>query len=145
MKKFLAVLFMATLTVWSVSAKDVITMDMNKLPLVARNFINQHFTRPQISYIKIDSEFLSKKYEVVLSNRTKIEFNGNGEWEEVDGNRNDLPLTIIPEHIKTYVNAQYPGTTYRKIERDRGEVEIKLSNHLSLTFDKKGQLIDIDD
>ena len=45
MKKFLAVLFMATLTVWSVSAKDVITMDMNKLPLVARNFINQHFTQ----------------------------------------------------------------------------------------------------
>ena len=145
MKKILIVMVMVTLAVLRVSAKDVITMDVKELPLVSRNFINQHFTRPQISYIKIETEFLSKKYEVVLSNRIKIEFEGNGEWEEVDGNRNDLPQTIIPEYIKAYVNAQYPGTTYRKIERDRGEIEVELSNHLSLTFNKKGQLIDIDD
>ena len=79
MKKFLALLFMAFLTIQATFAGDVITQDAKQLPLVARNFINRHFTRPQISYIKIDSEFLSKKYEVVLSDRTKIEFDGDGE------------------------------------------------------------------
>ena len=145
MKKFLALLFMAFLTIQATFAGDVITQDAKQLPLVARNFINRHFTRPQISYIKIDSEFLSKKYEVVLSDRTKIEFNGDGEWEEVDGKRNNIPTTIIPAHIKQYVEANYPGVSFTKIERDRGEVEVELTNHLSLTFNKKGQLIDIDD
>ena len=145
MKKFLALLFMAFLTIQATFAGDVITQDVKQLPLVARNFINRHFTRPQISYIKIDSEFLSKKYEVVLSDRTKIEFDGDGEWEEVDGKRNNIPTTIIPAHIKQYVKANYPGVSFTKIERDRGEVEVELTNRLSLTFNKKGQLIDIDD
>lgn len=145
MKKFLALLFMAFLTIQATFAGDVITQDAKQLPLVARNFINRHFTRPQISYIKIDSEFLSKKYEVVLSDRTKIEFNGDGEWEEVDDKRNNIPTTIIPAHIKQYVEANYPGVSFTKIERDRGEVEVELTNRLSLTFNKKGQLIDIDD
>lgn len=145
MKKFLALLFMAFLTIQATFAGDVITQDAKQLPLVARNFINRHFTRPQFSYIKIDSEFLSKKYEVVLSDRTKIEFNGDGEWEEVDGKRNNIPTTIIPAHIKQYVEANYPGVSFTKIERDRGEVEVELTNRLSLTFNKKGQLIDIDD
>ncbi len=145
MKKFLALLFMAFLTIQATFAGDVITQDAKQLPLVARNFINRHFTRPQISYIKIDSEFLSKKYEVVLSDRTKIEFDGDGEWEEVDGKRNNIPTTIIPAHIKQYVEANYPGVSFTKIERDRGEVEVELTNRLSLTFNKKGQLIDIDD
>lgn len=145
MKKFLALLFMAFLTIQATFAGDVITQDAKQLPLVARNFINRHFTRPQISYIKIDSEFLSKKYEVVLSDRTKIEFDGDGEWEEVDGKRNNIPATIIPAHIKQYVEANYPGVSFTKIERDRGEVEVELTNRLSLTFNKKGQLIDIDD
>lgn len=145
MKKFLALLFMAFLTIQATFAGDVITQDAKQLPLVARNFINRHFTRPQISYIKIDSEFLSKKYEVVLSDRTKIESDGDGEWEEVDGKRNNIPTTIIPAHIKQYVEANYPGVSFTKIERDRGEVEVELTNRLSLTFNKKGQLIDIDD
>ena len=145
MKKFLALLFMAFLTIQATFPGDVITQDAKQLPLVARNFINRHFTRPQISYIKIDSEFLSKKYEVVLSDRTKIEFDGDGEWEEVDGKRNNIPTTIIPAHIKQYVEANYPGVSFTKIERDRGEVEVELTNRLSLTFNKKGQLIDIDD
>ena len=145
MKKFLALLFMAFLTIQATFAGDVITQDAKQLPLVARNFINRHFTRPQISYIKIDSEFLSKKYEVVLSDRTKIEFDGDGEWEEVDGKRNNIPTTIIPAHIKQYVEANYPGVSFTKIERDRGEVEVELTNRLSLTFNKNGQLIDIDD
>lgn len=136
---------MAFLTLQTTFAGDVITQDAKQLPLVARNFINRHFTRPQISYIKIDSEFLSKKYEVVLSDRTKIEFDGDGEWEEVDGKRNNIPTTIIPAHIKQYVEANYPGVSFTKIERDRGEVEVELTNRLSLTFNKKGQLIDIDD
>ena len=145
MKKILAILLVAFATVQMTFARDVITQDIKQLPLPARNFINQHFSNPKISYIKIDSEFLSKKYEVVLTDRTKLEFDSNGEWEEVDCRRDTLPSTIVPAHIKAYVEANYEGVMFNKIERDRGEIEVELSNRLSLTFNAKGQLIDIDD
>ena len=145
MKKISTVLIAFLLATQAAPARDVITMDAKQLPLTARNFIYRHFSKPKISFIKIESEFLSKKYEVMLTNRTKIEFDSNGEWEEVDCKHDTLPVTIVPAHIKQFVEAQYPGVTYRKIERDRGEVEVELSNRLSLIFNKKGQLIDIDD
>ena len=64
MKKILSVLVMAIVAIQFAFAGDVITKDINQLPLSARNFINQHFTKPQVAHIKIDSEVLSKKYEV---------------------------------------------------------------------------------
>lgn len=145
MKKMIAFLMVMVLTVQLGFARDVITMDPKELPAAAQTFLKQYFGNRQISYIKVESEFLSKKYEVVMTDRTKIEFDGKGNWEEVDCKRAELPQTLVPAYIQQYVNAQYPGVIYHKIERDRGEVEVELSNRLSLKFNKKGQLIDIDD
>lgn len=84
MKKILSILVLAIVAVQFAFAGDVITKDAKDLPLNARNFINQYFSKPQISYIKIDSEFLSKKYEVTLTDRTEIDFDKKGNWTEVD-------------------------------------------------------------
>ena len=74
MKKIFFLFLMAIVTVQFALAGDVITKDINQLPLTARNFINQHFTKPQVAHIKIDSEILSKKYEVLLTNGTEIDY-----------------------------------------------------------------------
>ena len=47
MKKILSLLVMAIVAIQFSFAGDVITKDMNQLPLPARNFINRHFTKPQ--------------------------------------------------------------------------------------------------
>lgn len=145
MKKIIVALVAMMVTMQVSFARDVITMNPKELPAAAQTFLKQYFGDKQISYIKVESEFFSKKYEVVMTDRTKIEFDGKGNWEEVDGKRNVLPLELIPLYVREFVDAQYPGVTYHKIERDRGEVEVELSNHLGLTFNKNGQLIDIDD
>ena len=65
MKKVLSILVLALIAVQFAFAGDVITRDAKQLPLTARNFINQYFTKPQISHIKIETGMLgSKKYEV---------------------------------------------------------------------------------
>ena len=46
MKKILSLLVLAIVAVQFSFAKDVITKDMNQLPLPARNFINGNFTKP---------------------------------------------------------------------------------------------------
>lgn len=145
MKKMIAFLLMVVAVVQVGRARDVITMNPKELPAAAQAFLKQHFADRQVSYIKVESEFLSKKYEVVMTDRTKVEFDGKGNWEEVDCKRGELPMALVPDYVRHFVNAQYPGVVCHKIERDRGEVEVELSNRLSLTFDKKGRLIDIDD
>ena len=49
MKKVLSILVLVLATVQMAFAGDVITRDAKQLPLTARNFINQYFTKPQIS------------------------------------------------------------------------------------------------
>ena len=70
MKKVLSILVLALVAVQFAFAGDVITQDTKQLPLTARNFINQYFSKPHISHIKIESEILqTKKYEVLLTDR----------------------------------------------------------------------------
>ncbi len=145
MKKMIAFLTVMMMTIQVGLARDVITMNPKELPAAAQTFLKQYFSDKQISYIKVDNEFLLKRYEVVMTDRTKIEFNNKGNWEEIDCKQDTLPQNLVPAHIQQFVNAQYPGAIYHKIERDRGEVEVKLNNRLSLTFNKKGELINIDD
>ena len=75
MKKILSILVLAIAAVQFAFAGDIITKDAMKLPLPARNFINRHFSNPQISHIKIENEILqTKKYDVLLTNATEIDF-----------------------------------------------------------------------
>ncbi|NDV83966.1 PepSY-like domain-containing protein [Bacteroides sp. 51] len=146
MKKILSLVVMALIAIQFTSAKDVVTKDEMQLPLAARNFINQHFTKPQISYIKIESELLKgKKYEAVLTSGVEIEFDSKGEWTDVDCKRGTVPASIIPEYVKEYVKTNFSGQTITQIERDRHGIEVELNNDLSIKFDKKGQLRELDD
>lgn len=145
MKKILSILVLAIVAVQFAFAGDVITQDVNQLPLNARNFINQHFSKPQISHIKIDSEILqSKKYEVLLTNRTEIDFDSKGNWLEVDCKKSAVPGSLIPVSVKDYVKKNFPNTIINKIERKGKGLEVELSNDYSLKFNKKGQFVSMD-
>ena len=74
MKKILSILVLAIAAVQFAFAGDIITKDAMKLPLPARNFINRHFSNPQISHIKIENEILqTKKYDVLLTNAGAVD------------------------------------------------------------------------
>ena len=145
LKKVLSILVLAIVAVQFAFAGDVITKDVKELPLTARNFINQYFSKPQISYIKIDSEFLSKKYEVTLTDRTEIDFDKKGNWMEVDCKKNAVPAALIPASVKDYVKANFPNEIITKIERKSTGIEVELANDFSLKFNKKGQFVSLDD
>lgn len=146
MKKVLSILVLAIVAVQFAFAGDVITQDAKQLPLTARNFINQYFTKPQISHIKIDSEMLkSKKYEVLLTDRTELDFDSNGNWTEVDCHKAAVPAALVPAHVKAYMKTNFPREMVTKIKRERGGVEVEMGNDLSLKFNKKGNFVKMDD
>ena len=135
MKKVLSILVLALVAVQFAFAGDVITQDAKQLPLTARNFINQYFSKPHISHIKIESEILqTKKYEVLLTDRT-----------EIDCKKSAVPEALIPVPVKEYVKANFPREIITKIERGRTGVEIELGNDYSLKFNKKGKFVSMDD
>lgn len=47
--------------------------------------------------------FFSKEYKVYLANGTKVEFDGDGSWKEIDGNRNTIPTGFVSAKITNYV------------------------------------------
>ena len=129
MKKVLSILVLVLATVQMAFAGDVITRDAKQLPLTARNFINQYFTKPQISHIKIETGILgSKSYEVLLTDRTEIDFDSNGNWTDVDCKKAAVPAALIPASVKEYVKMNFPQEIITKIERGRSGVEVELAN-----------------
>lgn len=102
------------------------------------------FKNKQVVYVNQDG-ILLKTFDVVFNDATKIEFDGKGQWKEVDMNTQAVPEFFIPASIQNYVKANYPGTIITCIDVERGLKEIKLSNGLELKFNSWDQLIEIDD
>lgn len=147
MKKILSLFVLAIVAVQFAFAGDVITKDLNQLPLPARNFINKHFVKPQVAHIKIDKDMMeAKKYEVVLANGTEIDFDSKGNWEEVSSKKGSVPASVVPEFASSYLKAHnFANERVTKIERSRKGTEIELSTGLSFKFDKKGNFVKADD
>ena len=140
MKKILSLLVLAIVAVQFSWAADVITKDMN--------FINRHFTKPEVSHIKIDKEMLeATKYEVLLTDGTEIEFDSKGNWEEVSARKGQvIPASIVPNFAVDYLKAHnFAAEGVTKVERDRKGYEVELSTGVSFKFDKKGKFVKADD
>ena len=142
MKNIVSVILIALGT--SVFAQDQI-VTFNQLPKKGQNFISKYFQKGQVSTVVLDNDYISKDYDVVLTNGTKIEFDGKGNWKEVDGKRNAIPTTFIPQSILNYVNKSFPNTKIIKIEKNRFSYDVELTNGLDLEFDSKGNFVRIDD
>ncbi len=146
MKNVLSILLFTLLSLQFACAKDVIPQDEKRLPENARNFIEKFFPKAEISYIKIDKDILEPaKYEVLLTDRKEIQFDKNGNWTEIDCQKEAVPASVIPENIAAYVKQHFPNEIITQIERKGRYTEIELSNDLSLKFNKNGKLIEIDD
>lgn len=125
-------------------ADDDKPIQVSQIPQPAQQFIKQHFADSKIALAKMESDFFYKSYEVIFTNGDKVEFDKKGRWEEVNCKYSSVPVAIIPAAILNYVTTNYPDVKVQKIERDKKEYEVKLSNRTELKFDLKFNLIDID-
>lgn len=145
MKKVISVCAVLLLTLGVACANADRPIKINEMPATAQTFHKTHFPNAKISFAKVDDELISKEYEVMLADGTKIEFDGNGEWENVDCKYGVVPEAIVPAQIKSYIDKNYPDAKVLQIDRDGRYWEVSLTNHLELTFDTKFNLVDIDD
>ena len=141
--RILVTLVIALTSLTLISCSDRI-IPSEKLPAAAQSFLKEYFPDSPISYVKKEAD-LTPTYEVVLQNGTEIEFNKKGQWDNIDCKRLAVPAALIPAAISEYVNANFPGQSIVKIDRETYGHEIEMANGLELKFDKKGKLLHIDD
>lgn len=141
--KFLTAFFLF-IGISSNAQESIITK--NELPKSAQKFISDYFSKSNIDYVKKDKETFSTDYKVKFTNGIELEFDSEGNWTEVDGNKTVIPTAFIQKNILTYVKEKFPNTQIVKIEKGRfGKQEVKLSNGLELEFNSKGEFKRIDD
>ena len=121
------------------------TISVNKLPKAAQNMIANNFKGKKVTRVKKDVEANFVDFDVVLNDGTKLEFDNNGQWTEVDCKPSTVPAAVVPAAIAKYVKAQYPNARIVQIERDSRGYEIDLSNGLDISFDKQFNVVKTDD
>lgn len=144
MKKLL-LLFMCLFTIQSVvKADDDKPVRIEQLPQSAQQFIKTHFGDSKVAIAKMETGWFDKSYDIIFTDGNKLEFDKQGNWKEINCKYSAVPASVIPEQIKKYVTENYPGAQVLKIERDKRDYEVKLSNKWELKFDLQFNLIDID-
>lgn len=118
----------------------------NELPQTAKDFITKNFSEQKVVQTVKDIDYWIKtEYEVTLDNAFYLEFDGSGNWKEIDGKDTAIPTEFIPEPIIQYVSENFPTQKSTKIEKKSSGYELELSNGLDLDFNAKGKFIGIDD
>lgn len=144
MKKNILILLSVFSIATTACADNYKTVPVEQLPAKAQTFVANYFPGVKVALSRQEMDVFEKTFDVIFADGRKVEFNHKGEWTEVDGVRQAVPAGIVPKSVADYVKTHYPDATINKIERDHKEVEVQLSNHVELTFNKKMQLIDID-
>ena len=117
---------------------------VNALPIKAQTLLSNHFNNQKVMLATIESGVVSRSYDVVLQNGTKLEFDKKGNLTKIDCKQATVPAKLIPQAIRNYLKENYPAQAVKKIEMNKNEYEVELANGLDLTFNKHFQLIDID-
>ncbi len=129
----------------TLNAQETI-IKQTELPKTAQQFVSKNFPGKNVIQVEKDSGIAKTEYELRFEDGTKIEFDGNGNWKEVDGKDNAaIPTGFIPNKITSYVSKNFPTHKISKIEKGLGKIEVELTNDLDLEFNSNGDFLRIDD
>lgn len=145
MKKTIMTILAVALIAIAATADNDRAVSYDRLPEKAKSFISVNFPDGRLAYSKEERDFMEVHYEVVLVAGVRIVFDRNGDWTDVECRYSYLDRKFIPEPVIAKVDGLYPGVSYKKISRERGRYEVKLSNGHELVFDRKFAIVSIED
>lgn len=117
-----------------------------QLPEPVRAFIQQTFPGQTISFAEKDLEVTGTKYDVVLADGTRIDFDTDNVWDKIECTlANPVPTALIPAPIVAHIQTNFPDALIVKIDKERYGYEVELANGLELKFNQQGVLTEMDD
>ena len=144
MKHFLVLGILALVVLMTACSDKPVTAE--QLPEPVKTFIQQTFPGQTISYAEKDVEVMGTKYDVVLADGTRVDFDTDGVWDKIECTmENPVPTALIPEPIVAHIQANFPDAMILKIDKEHNGYEVELANGLELKFNKQGVLTEMDD
>ena len=149
MKKFVKVSIMALVCLFTMSVNAVASKDkpinVSQLPQAAQQILKTDFPKMKVALAKMETGLFDTSYDVIFTNGDKVEFDRNGNWTELNCSHTEVPARLVPSEISSYLKKNYASAKILEIEKSRSDYEVKLGNGMELTFNKKFQVVDIDD
>lgn len=118
-------------------------LPQGEIPAEISDYLNTHFPDAALIQAVKDLDELELTYDVILEGGFFLEFNRKKEIIDIDGT-SQLPNSVIPGKILTYVQANYPSNFINGWELDGRNREITLDNGLDLDFNMEGDFLKID-
>ena len=115
------------------------------LPVKAQEFVTSYFSEQNLLFVRMEIELTKTEYTVRFENGMEIEFNSNGDWDEVESHAECLPTGFLNENILNYLNQHFPNCCIHEIAKSRHKYEIELANGLEIIFNKNGEFLRYDD
>lgn len=145
MKKMLLVACVAMCTVLNLYADNDRIITFAQIPAAAQATVNQYFDASTIAYVKLDNEFIGKKYEVRFNDGKEIEFESDGSLHKVDCKYTAVPDALVPEMVRKQVVASFPQAFIVEWGKDDMGWKAELNNQLEIKFNRSLEMIGIDD
>ena len=141
--KITFVLLVTFFVLLSTSCNDKrITED--ELPQKVKTFIKQSVPGLSISYAQKDWGIFGTEYNVMLSDSTKVDFDSNNVWEEIE-NKAGVNPELIPATVAAYLNTRFPGIAATVVSKERYGFKVELVNDVEIKLNEQGALIEMDD
>ena len=113
------------------------------MPAKIKNFLATYYPKATVAKYEAKTTVAGKKYEVKLNNGAEIDFDKNGNWEEIS-DKQGVPSALIPSSIKTYLATNYKGVKVESIDKEKNKIKVDLINDIDLEFDQNGKFLRID-
>lgn len=149
MKKILLLLAVAMLSIATVMADDdKAPVPYKKLPDLGKRTIASYFPQAEVvTTMKSTDKGQKNRYHVVLTDKTEIEFDKDGNWLDVECVDSTVPSRMVSGMIRMYLDQNYNGAQVVKMERESktDDIKVKLDNGTKLKFTRDFKFIGVDD
>jgi hypothetical protein len=145
MKKLFLMICIAVTLCLTACADGGTPITFEQLPAPAQVTITQNFVKENILFITKEGVMAWTEYEVRFNDGKELDFDNNGSVIKVDCKYEPVPEALIPAEVLTQVRSSYPNAFIKEWKLDDGQWKAELNNGLELIFNKRYQLVGIDD
>ena len=148
MKKIIALLAVALVAsmAWAEDLEKKVSLQ--ELPEKAQEFLNTYFEGVKVKKVikTTDAYTFVEEFDVYLSNKTQIEFDMVGAWNEITlkNKKVEMPRFIYPNRVVDTIDNQYADKKIVKVSNDGMEYEIKFKDGSEVTINALGKLLEFE-
>ena len=144
MKRLFKVLSLALVLVLGASSManaERVDTPVSKMPAQVQRFLNDYYPGSTVaaSWMKMMRPTTEPMwYRVNLDNGTKLAFNLQGNWYQVNAKKSTVPASIdlLPNIARKTISEKYPNATIKSIKFKKDQYKVTLSDGMKLKFDK---------